>query len=58
MTVDGFPSWAALMTPAPFRSTWNKVHPTLDSSAYLSQANSLVDRPFVDVIKVVEVIRK
>ena len=58
MTVDGFPNWDSLMTASPMRALWNKVHPTLDSTAYLNHVNSISDRPFVDVLRIVEVIRK
>ena len=58
MTVDGFPSWAALMAGGSMRNTWNKVHPAIDSTAYLSQINGISDRAFVDVLRIEEAIRK
>ena len=58
MTVDGFPSWESLMTGSPVRTLWNKVHPSLDSTAYLNHVNSISDRPFVEVLRIVEAIRK
>ncbi len=58
MTIDGFPSWEALMAGGSLRPTWNKVHPGLDSTAYLNQINSISDRVSIDVFRIVEAIRK
>ncbi len=58
MTVDGFPNWDSLMTTSPMRALWNKVHPTLDSTAYFNHVNNISDRPFLDVLRIVEAIRK
>ena len=58
MTVDVFPSWEALGKGIPTRATWNKVHPNQDMTAYMDRMGELVDRPRVDVVKLVEVIQK
>ncbi|MBL8232789.1 MAG: hypothetical protein JNL98_30095 [Bryobacterales bacterium] len=58
MTVDGFPSWESLMNSGSGRAIWNKVHPNLDSTAHFDRVNSISDRPFTDVVRIVDVIRK
>jgi hypothetical protein len=57
LTVDSFPNWAALGKGIPVRATWNKVHPEIDFSAYIDRINAMADRPFVDVVQFVEVLR-
>jgi hypothetical protein len=54
MTVDVFPSWAALGKGIPARATWNKVHPNTDMSAYMERLGRIVERPRVDIVRIVE----
>ena len=58
MTIDIFPSWAALGKGIPTRALWNKVHPETDISARLNRLSEIRDRPRVDTVKLVEVITK
>jgi len=57
MTYDGFPSWVALGKGLPVRETWNKVHPEMDMATYTNRMATVVDRPRIDVVKLIEVIR-
>jgi hypothetical protein len=56
LTVDSFPSWAALGKGIPTRAIWNKVHPEMDMATYLSRVGTLVERPRVDIVKLIEVL--
>jgi hypothetical protein len=58
MTIDVFPSWAALGQGIPARAIWNKVHPNQDMSAHLDRLSTIRDRPRVDVVRLIEVIEK
>jgi len=58
LTIDGFPSWDALGKGFPVRAEWNKVHPELDFSQYMEQVNNIIERPRIDVLRVVDVITK
>ena len=58
MTVDGFPSWAAVGQGLPARAIWNKVHPNMDMTAYMDRLATIVDRPRIDVVKLIEVMGK
>ena len=58
MTVDIFPSWAALGTGIPTRALWNKVHPNTDITAHLSRLSAIRDRPRVDIVRLIEVLTK
>jgi hypothetical protein len=58
MTVDFFPSWAALGKGIPARALWNKVHPNTDMSAHLTRLSSIRERHRVDTVKLIEVITK
>ena len=58
MTIDIFPSWAALGKGIPTRALWNKVHPDTDISAHLNRLSEIRDRPRVDTVRLVEVITK
>jgi hypothetical protein len=58
MTIDIFPSWAAMGQGIPARDLWNKVHPDTDMSAHLNGLAAIRDRPRVDVVKLIEVIEK
>jgi hypothetical protein len=58
MTIDIFPSWAALGQGIPARAIWNKVHPNSDMSAHLDRLSTIRDRPRVDVVRLIEVIEK
>lgn len=56
MTIDVFPSWAALGQGIPAREIWNKVHPNRDMSAHLDRLSTIRDRSRVDVVRLIEVI--
>lgn len=58
MTIDVFPSWAALGQGIPARAIWNKVHPNRDMSAHLDRLSTIRDRPRVAVVRLIEVIEK
>lgn len=58
MTVDGFPNWEALGSGTAARPIWNKVHPERDMSAYMNRIAAVSDRPRVEVMRVIEAIRK
>ena len=58
MTVDIFPSWAALGKGIPARDLWNKVHPSRDMTAHLNRLSTIRDRPRVDTVRLIEVITK
>jgi len=58
ITFDSFPDWAAYGKGISVRANWIKAHPNQDLSAYLDRVNSIIDRPRVDVVKMVEVLRK
>ena len=58
MTVDIFPSWAALGKGIPTRALWNKVHPDVDISAHLNRLSTIRDVPRIDTVKLIEVITK
>ena len=58
MTVDIFPSWAALGRGLPTRALWNKVHPNTDMTAHLSRLSTIRDRPRVDTVRLIEVLTK
>lgn len=57
ITYDSFPTWEAFGRGLPTRELWMKVHPQQDFSAFLERVDSLIDRPRIDVIKMVEVLR-
>lgn len=58
MTIDSFPNWAALAKGLPARATWNKVHPDTDMTLYMDRLGTVADRTRVEVVKLIEVIRK
>ena len=58
MTVDIFPSWAALGKGISARALWNKVHPNTDMTAHMNRLSTIRDRPRVDTVKLIEVITK
>lgn len=58
LTVDGFPNWAMVGAGVSTRQTWNKVHPNSDISAHTERVNSVADRPRIDWVRFIEVIRK
>ncbi|HVO99211.1 MAG TPA: hypothetical protein VMT15_14145 [Bryobacteraceae bacterium] len=58
LTVDGFPSWEALGKGIPVRATWNKVHPEMDYAQFTDRVANTVDRPRIDVMRIVDVITK
>lgn len=58
MTYDGFPNWAALGKGLPTRETWQKVHPEMDITQCTSRVAAVSDRPRVDIVKLVELIRE
>lgn len=58
MTVDGFPDWASIGAGAPVRQLWNKVHPTMDMTTHTDRVLHLADRPRIDWVHFVEVLRK
>lgn len=58
LTVDGFPNWAAVGAGVPVRQMWSKVHPNSDMTAHTERVNSVADRPRIDWVRFVEVIRK
>ena len=55
MTVDSFPSWEAMGKGIPARAIWEKVHPDMDFTAYIDRLGTIVERPRIDVVKLVEV---
>lgn len=55
LTVDTFPSWAALGQGIPMNTAWPKAHPDMPFADYLSLVNSTMERYRVDVLRVVEV---
>lgn len=57
LTADIFPSWDALGKGFPVRATWNKIHPEMDFATYSSRIANVVDRPRVDTVRLVEVMR-
>jgi hypothetical protein len=58
ITIDIFPSWEAMGKGISARTIWNKVHPNTDQSAYSNRMAEFVDRPRIDVLRIVEVIDK
>ncbi len=58
MTIDIFPSWAALGKGIPARAIWNRVHPNMDVSAHMSRLEAIRERPRVDFVRLLEVIEK
>lgn len=58
MTVDLFPSWAALGKGIPARALWNKVHPNRDMTAHLNRLSIIRDRPRIDTVRLIEVLTK
>lgn len=57
LTVDSFPNWAALGKGIPARATWTKVHADTDMTTYMDRLGAIVERPRVDIVKFVEIIR-
>jgi hypothetical protein len=58
MAVDYFPTWEALGKGIPARELWNKVHPNRDMTAHMDAQCAIRDRPRVDVMRLIEVLRK
>ena len=58
VTFDAFPNWGAFGESIPLRQTWQKVHPQQDLSDYLDRLGDLIDRPYVDVVKLEHVLRR
>jgi hypothetical protein len=58
MTVDGYPSWEAFGKGIPVQSLWKKVHPDVDYTEHMKKMSTLLDRPRVEVFRVLDVIRK
>jgi len=58
MTVDGFPSWEAMGKGLPVQDLWKKVHPDVDYTQHMQKMSTLLDRPRIEVFRVVDVIRK
>ena len=56
LTVDTFPSWAALGQGAPFATAWPKAHPDLPAADFLNLVANTVERYRVDVVQVLEVV--
>ena len=53
LTVDTFPSWAALGTGMP-PEAWPKAHPDLPFADYMSLVSNTIERYRVDLLRVVE----
>jgi len=58
MSVDGFPNWEAVGKGLPVAAIWKKVHPDTDLTQHLAKLGGLSDRTRIEVLKVIEVIRK
>jgi hypothetical protein len=58
MTVDIFPSWTALGKGFQARAMWNKAHPESDMAGYMDQLAKIVERPRVDIVRLIEVMGK
>jgi hypothetical protein len=58
ITVDGFPSWGAMGKGLPVRDLWKKAHPDVDYTQHMQKMSTLLDRPRVEVLRVVDTIRK
>jgi hypothetical protein len=56
LTVDTFPSWAALGQGVPVNTAWPKVHPDLPFADYISLTANTVERYRIDVLRAVEVV--
>jgi hypothetical protein len=57
LTVDSFPTWAALVKGIQTRAVWNQVHPEMDLATYMERHGTIVARPRTDAVKFVEVMR-
>ncbi|HXK06656.1 MAG TPA: hypothetical protein VMS37_29945 [Verrucomicrobiae bacterium] len=58
MTVDGFPSWEAMGKGLPVQELWKKVHPDVDYVQHMGKMNTVLDRPRVEVFRVLDKIAK
>jgi hypothetical protein len=58
ITVDGFPSWEAMGKGLPVRDLWKKVHPDVDYTQHMQKMNTLIDRPRIEVFRVLDTITK
>jgi len=56
LTVDTFPSWAALGQGVPTNTAWPKVHPDLPFADYISLVNNAAERYRIDVLRTVEAV--
>jgi hypothetical protein len=58
ITVDGFPSWEAMGKGLPVQDLWKKAHPDVDYAQHMQKMSTLLDRPRVEVFRVVDYISK
>lgn len=56
MTVDFFPTWAAVGEGLPVTTTWPKVHPDQTMDDYIAKVGKVADRYKVEVYQVVELV--
>lgn len=57
ITVDSYPSWAALANAGSPRAAWDQIHPNQEFTAYMDRVNSAVDRVSMELVNYVEILR-
>jgi hypothetical protein len=57
LTADIVPNWEGLFGGNP-RDTWMKVHPETDYAGYMNRVGQMAERPYVDTLRLIEVIQK
>jgi hypothetical protein len=56
LTVDTFPSWAALGQGVPLNTAWAKAHPDMPAADYMNLVANTVERYRMDVVQVLEAV--